>query len=245
MGKPNGYVIYDGPSAWDGNRIVVIVTGLRSRSSNRKTGGMVQTYILRPDVSPMVAVYESEEDASICGDCPHRGVMVDGRRKRRACYVNLGQGVLSVWGAFARGSYPVADVSEVAPLVAGRAVRLGTYGDPGMVPLSLWMALVERAASWTGYTHQWRWIDPAYAWLLMASADSVEDRRAARLAGYRSFYVMPKGSTGRVPGAVMCLSDARGTKCEDCGACAGTRLGAKPNAVDIFIAAHGAGAKYV
>ena len=245
MGKPNGYVIYDGPSAWDGNRIVVIVTGLRSRSSNRKTGGMVQTYILRPDVSPMVAVYESEEDASICGDCPHRGVMVNGRRKRRACYVNLGQGVLSVWGAFTRGSYPVADVSEVAPLVAGRAVRLGTYGDPGMVPLSLWMALVEGAASWTGYTHQWRWIDPAYAWLLMASADSVEDRRAARLAGYRSFYVMPKGSTGRVPGAVMCLSDARGTKCEDCGACAGTRLGVKPNAVDIFIAAHGAGAKYV
>ena len=243
--QPNGYVIYDGPSAWDGKRIAVIVTGIRRQSSNRKTGGMIQTYIIRPDMSPTAAVYESEEDASICGDCPHRGVMVDGRRKNRACYVNLSHGVTQVWQAFNRGSYPVADVADVAPLLAGRAVRLGTYGDPGMVPLALWMALVSTAASWTGYTHQWRRIDPAYSSLLMASADSVDDRRTARLAGYRSFYVMPKGSTGRVPGAVMCLSDARGTKCEDCGACAGTRMGAKPNAVDIFIEAHGPGARHV
>jgi hypothetical protein len=244
MAKSNGYVIYEGPSAFDGAPIVVIVTGLTNRSSNRKTGGMVQTYILRRDVSPMEAVYSSEADASVCGDCPHRGVMVDGRRKARACYVNLGQGPLSVWRAFERGSYPRADVADVAPLVAGRAVRLGTYGDPGMVPLSVWLALVEHAASWTGYTHQWRWIDSAFSLLLMASADSVEDRRAARGLGYRSFYVVPKGSA-KPAGAVLCLSDARGTTCEDCGACAGTRMGAKPNAVDIFITAHGPGAKYV
>jgi hypothetical protein len=223
---------------------VVIVTGLVTRSRNSKTGGMVQTYILRQDVSPTEGVYTSEADASICGDCPHRGVMVEGRRARRSCYVNLGQGPLSVWKAYARGSYPRADVADVAPLVAGRAVRLGTYGDPGMVPLSVWLTLVERAASWTGYTHQWRRIDSAYSLLLMASADSVADRREARLMGYRCFYVVPKG-TRSAAGAVQCLSDARGLHCEDCGACAGTRMGAKPNAVDIFIEAHGPGAKYV
>jgi hypothetical protein len=49
----NGIVIYRGPSILDGSPIVVIATGLGSGSSNRKTGALVQTWILRDDVSPI------------------------------------------------------------------------------------------------------------------------------------------------------------------------------------------------
>ena len=66
-----GYTIYDGPSMLDGQRIVVIVTGIKG-SRNTKTGNMVQTYILRPDMHPLEAV-RTGADVSICGDCPARG----------------------------------------------------------------------------------------------------------------------------------------------------------------------------
>ena len=47
--KQKGFVLYDGPSVLDGQPIVVIAT---METSNRKTGNMVQTWILRSDISP-------------------------------------------------------------------------------------------------------------------------------------------------------------------------------------------------
>ena len=47
---PNGAIIYRGPSLLDGKPIVVIAVGLNSSSKNRKTGNMLQTYILRDDI---------------------------------------------------------------------------------------------------------------------------------------------------------------------------------------------------
>ena len=43
---PNGYVIYDGASLLNGERIIAIA--LTSKSSNSKTGAMMQTYVLTP-----------------------------------------------------------------------------------------------------------------------------------------------------------------------------------------------------
>jgi hypothetical protein len=61
---------------------------------------MVQTFILRADVHPMDAI-KSADDASICGDCVHRG---DATRKR-TCYVDVSKSVSAVYKAFQRGSY--------------------------------------------------------------------------------------------------------------------------------------------
>jgi hypothetical protein len=221
-GRPNGAIIWQGPSAFDGAPIVAIVTGIRGASQNRKTGDMLQTWILRADMSPIDAL-ATDSDESICGGCPLRGILKDGKRKGRACYVNPGQAPLSVWRAFDRGSYPVMSPSDVADVVAGRAIRLGAYGDPAMVPLSVWEDLTRNASSWTGYTHQWR-TRPAYRGLLMASADTVTDRREARAAGWRCFYVVPRGAAFPT-GAMECAATrARNPlQCADCGACAGTR----------------------
>jgi hypothetical protein len=45
-------IIYQGPSLLDGAPIVVIANYSKS---NRKTGGVVQTYILRADMNPLEA----------------------------------------------------------------------------------------------------------------------------------------------------------------------------------------------
>jgi hypothetical protein len=63
------YIIYEGPSLYDGAPIVVLV---QTGSSNRKTGDMVQTYILRSDIDPITAS-RTGKDSAICGTCPHMG----------------------------------------------------------------------------------------------------------------------------------------------------------------------------
>jgi hypothetical protein len=124
-------IIYHGPSLYDGAPIVVIGTFTKS---NSKTGGVVQTYILRDDIDPRDAS-KGGQDVSICGSCPHRGEVNDDPARKiakgRTCYVNLGQGVLITWLALQRGVYPDAqDVASRAAIGAGRVVRVGTYGDP-------------------------------------------------------------------------------------------------------------------
>ena len=48
-------VVYDGPSALDGTRIVAILTGGgQSLSRNEKTGPLAQLWIMRADVAPCV-----------------------------------------------------------------------------------------------------------------------------------------------------------------------------------------------
>lgn len=239
-----GYVVWEGASPIDGAPIVMVVT---LSSANRKTGNMVQSWILRSDMSPVEAMRQGK-DASICGTCPLQGRQIDGKRVGRACYVNVGQAPSSVWRTFKAGGYERLAPAIVGRLIAGRAVRLGAYGDPGLVPVEVLASLVMDAARWTGYTHAWRFIDPAYANLLMASADSVADRRAARKLGYRSFYVMPAhASLAGLRGVMECAStrERNPLQCADCGACAGTRNGAASKAVDVVILAHGTGARYV
>lgn len=237
MAREKGFIVWEGASPIDGAPIVMVMT---MSSTNRKTGDMVQTWILRQDVHPVDAV-KAREDVSICGSCPHRGDPAAGRG--RSCYVNVGQAPAQVWRSYQRGVYRRFTRADWH-LLQGRKVRFGAYGDPGLVPLDVLALLASLSDGWTGYTHQWRSIDPGYADYLMASADSVEDRRAARLKGYRSFYVVPRGAE-KPERAIWCLSEARGTSCLDCGACAGTRQGAVSGAVDVFIEAHGSGAKYV
>ena len=65
-------ILWAGRSAIDGSPIALVATGLGRSSRNEKTGGIVQTWIIRTDMSPTDAV-ATGADAAICGDCPHRG----------------------------------------------------------------------------------------------------------------------------------------------------------------------------
>jgi len=207
---------------------VTIATGLDSSSANAKTGGMIQVWILRRDMSPLDASKSGKDDA-ICGDCPHRGVMVDGKLTARRCYVNLGQGPRSIYVAYTRGRYRHVDASEYAELFGGRLVRFGAYGDPAMMPREVVEGIARVAHGWTGYTHQWR--SESAQWLnayCMASCDSVEDVERARADGWRTFRVARKGDSAKLAREISCPASAEAgkrTTCDKCRLCDGARAG--------------------
>lgn len=235
----SGFVFYDGPSLIDGAPIIGIAV---LKSSNVKTGNMVQTYILRADMAPLAAI-ASGDDASICGDCAHRG---DKQTKRaRTCYVDVAKSVQSVFAAWIRGAYPQVAPSDGARLVAGRVVRIGSYGDPAAIPARHWRALIRRAAGHTGYTHQWRqWFARGLRAIVMASADSASDRDTARAMGWRTFRVR----TAEEPLAareIVCPASPKGgdrRQCITCQACDGAPRGAMQASVAIVV--HGAMARH-
>ena len=154
MPRPNGIIFYSGPSAIDGRPIVAVAVGFHTSSNNRKTGGMIQTHILRSDLSPVTAV-KVGEDKSICGGCIHRPTIAK-RTGADPCYVNVGQGPNSVWKGVQRGIYPAVTPEEFAALCAGRLLRLGSYGEPVAVPHEVWTPALATCAGHTGYTHRWR-----------------------------------------------------------------------------------------
>lgn len=222
----NGFILHE-----DRDR-VIIATGFSSPSDNRKTGDMIQIWILVRQCNPVQAIQEGL-DRLICGSCRHRG---DGHGGNRSCYVNAGQAPLGIYRAWKAGSYlPIPSVS----VFSGRRVRFGAYGDPTWLPLSLALAIAGAASGHTGYTHQWR--KPSLqAWrsILMASVDTTAELVIARSMGWSTFRVSPDMDHHTME--TLCASDREGTPCADCLACAGSRTGQRA----VFIPAHGTGKRH-
>jgi len=236
-----GAILWRGASQLDGAPIVVVATGLGPQGSrNAKTGaGMVQVYILRADMAPLDAA-RSGADASICGDCRHRGTAADGAVRNRTCYVNLAHGPRVAYLMATTARYSHVDLETGAEILRGRTVRLGAYGDPAAVPFQVWQALLAYAAAWTGYTHQWRRA-PELAAYCMASVDTPGERAEARFLGFRTFRVRAAGQAVETR-EVVCPASAEAGKratCDACRACGGNLAKAR---ADIVIAAHGIGA---
>lgn len=227
MSKPNGCILYQGPSMLDGKNIVCIATGLAESSKNAKTGNLIQTWILLEDSSPLETSAQGKDD-SICGDCPHR------RSLNGACYVTIHQAPQSIYKAYKRGIYSQATPENIETMKQ-IGVRAGSYGDPAAVPLDVWETLQPK----TGYTHQWKWLSghkSAKMWqnLMMASCDSLNEREQAKSLGWRCFVTQPENQNNNY-GMVQCPNTTRGISCTNCKLCQGTRIGAK----DVFIPIHG------
>lgn len=230
-----GAIFYRGPSLLTGEPILGVLTGLDHGSQNPKTGSIVQSWILRPDLPPMEAVRRNL-DGAICGDCKLRGEHGHGRR----CYVVPWFAPMNVYRSIA--SYIDADWPTVQALVEGRTIRLGAYGDPAALPFDVWRMLLVTARSWIGYTHQWRRCDPRFKTIAMASVDSLDELRQAQAAGWRTFRVrlgnesLPTGNN-LLPECICPASDEGGhrTTCARCRLCRGTSTLAR----SIVIVAHG------
>lgn len=229
--------IWRGISRLDGvTPLVVLATGVpkmgkaSKRSANAKTGDMIQVWILDANLAP-TAVIRNGQDGSICGTCPHKSKASGGDG---GCYVNVGQGPLSLWRSHVvNGSLPF-DLERFR----GQKVRFGAYGDPAAVPLEVWDAIGEVADGVTGYTHQWRSVDAGYKRWCMASVESIDGAREAVKLGYRLFFARPLG-LGKPKGMVTCpasVEAGRKTVCATCMACGGTSNGRRTN---ITIQAHG------
>ena len=184
--KVQGAVLYEGPSLFNGEDIVVIATGLKHKTENEKTGDMVQIWILVSGKSPIKAQHSGEDD-TICGTCKHRHF--------RSCYVNLIRGPEHVWQAYQDGKYKRFDMNDIrtAELFRDRHVRLGAYGDPAVVPLDVWKTVTYVCAGWTGYTHQWKRAPIGLREYCMASCDTIEEAEDAKSRGWRPFLVRQVG----------------------------------------------------
>ena len=236
--KSNGYILFRNST------VVVIATGIKRASANKKTGKMVQVWILRADMSPLEAI-KTGKDARICGNCPHRGFRIPagilGKRhnkteRKRTCYVEVGRAPSAIYGAFKRGIYPFLPLENYADVFSGKSIRLGAYGDPAVMPPAVVAELCRVSTRHTGYTHQWRtsgaWLKP----FVMASCDSIADYQDAAAQGWRTFRV----TVGMTPhaGEILCPASAEAgfkTQCARCGLCNGA--GAAKN---IYIPVHGA-----
>jgi hypothetical protein len=235
-----GYIAYEGPSIIDGSPIVVIVNKIDG-SDNVKTGAIVQTFILRSDISPIDAL-NTGADVSICGDCGHRPYLIKtGESDEPPCYVNVGRSVRSVFDAYKRGRYVEADPATIARALSDKIVRLGTYGDPFAAPVAMWLKILRYAAGHRGYTHQWQRPDfdvQAWAPLVMASADNIDQAAHANLLGMRVFRVSVgvDVQAGEASCPASREAGARAT-CAKCTLCSGTSIQAR----DIVIADHATG----
>lgn len=229
-----GAVIHRGPSQLDGQPIVVVAVWA---STNRKTGDMLQTYIMRSDIDPLTA-NKYGEDYSICGNCALRGTpTLDPTKKQaedRPCYVVLGQGPTVVWNGLQRGIYPdYTNRQQRRALGRGRMVRIGTYGDGAAAPRFVWDDLLFEAEGHNAYSHNGG--DPR---IYMQSADTLPQAQAAWSSGFRTFRVVHDTSHLQ-PNEILCPS-SRGVQCVDCRLCGGSQVKAK----SIAIVVHGNGAKH-
>lgn len=226
-----GVELWRGASVIDGSPIVYVAT---LSSSNRKTGNMIQTWILRQDVSPVDAV-KTGADESICGNCIHRAQ--DGQR--RSCYVNVGQAPRAIWKSWTEGKYQKVDPLDFGAFYhTHRSIRLGAYGDPAAVPFQVTdLFMGFKWLSRTGYTHQWEWCREEWSAYVMASVDNLTQKEEANYMGYRTFRV---GGPDDEPTSdeLLCLAESHNLQCHDCGLC----CGAKKKSKNIFIKAHGSGA---
>jgi len=214
-------VIYRGPSLIDGAPIVGVAV---YSGRNSKTGRVLQTYIIRADMNPLEAS-KTGADVSICGTCPLRGTATDDPARKQAagrrCYVNLGQGPLSVFRALERGRYPDVDPAAIG---AGRMVRVGTYGDPAAIPGEVWDAMLSQATTWTAYTHQKPWRPD----IAMQSADTLDEAQAHWRAGRRTFRVLTGLADLDPANEALCPASkeaGRRVQCAACKLCKGSARG--------------------
>ena len=230
-------VFYKGPSLLTGAPIVAILTGLRRAARNTKTGNMLQTYILRSDMTPNEAIVSGGDDA-ICGDCSLRSAT---GAIGRACYVNWWQAPSRVHHALYR--HEGVTSPEAGKLARGRYVRVGTYGDPAAIPFIIWRDLLEHVSGWTGYTHQWRTCDRAFRGILMASVDTPAEQLEAVRRGWRTFRARAEHEQVGV-GEVRCPASSEmghALTCRECEMCRGGAV-LRPN---VTIIAHGPRAKWI
>ena len=231
---PAGYVIYDGPSKYDNVDIVVIAT---MKTKNTKTGKMIQTWILRKDVEPHIAV-KTGQDSTVCGVCPLRPLAYKANKLKKPCYVISYKAPLSVYRRWKRGGYPTIKPANFRKLLQGESIRLGSYGDPASVPFNIWESIGIGSGEFkhTGYTHGYLLpnFDPRALDITMISLDPTTPQVPDGLTG-RTFRVIT--DTAQVlPTEILCPASEQGgrkTTCADCGLCAGLTRTAKNIAIVI------------
>ncbi len=227
--SPNGCIVWEGNSLVDNAPIVLILTGLERPSQNRKTGPMVQSFVIRQDIEPLEAVL-TQKDSSVCDQCP---------LKRGTCYVDL-RPINTIWRKYAAGEYPYISQQVLTHLKNRRKLlRITAYGEATVIPFEVWEKLFKWCKPGTGYTHRWQVCDTRWQKFLMASIETPAQAYQAWKLGWRTFRaILPEEPL--LPGEILCKNYThKWVTCEDCLLCNGTRK----KAANIADPVHGLGWK--
>lgn len=217
---PNGIILWEGQSRIDNTDIVALATGLK-RGNNKKTGNVIQVWILAKNIHPCEAK-RTGKDFGICGDCKHRHF--------KSCYVEMLRGPISVYNAYKAGSYVKYNSKKHLMLFKDKVVRIGAYGDPVAIPLATIKKIHKVAKFILGYTHQWKMAKAqSYKPYLMASVDTIsgyhKEFHAAISKGWRTFRARSIDDTIIYDNEMICPASAEAgklTNCHNCGACSGS-----------------------
>ena len=180
-------------------------------SSNSKTGDMVQLAILPIDNKPTEAL--KNRQLPNCSSC----ALIS------TCYVNT----VSLNAVYKQ---TVNQAVSAVPKQLRAPIRLGSWGDPGLLPLSLLQQLIGAAGAHTGYTHLWQQIGQEYSAVLMASIDHLTAKQQRltvqqlkQLAwdkGYRTYSILQPGEKQSAQER-SCLYVSNNTQCRYCKLCDG------------------------
>lgn len=223
-------LIWEGPSRhrYKGKRdpIQAILTGYQpsNLSRNRKTGPMVQLWILPRDVQPSIAA-QTGADASCCAGCPRRNILAKAQ-DIAACYEVLIHGPDQVWKSHRGHHADLSQSSDAAPIIRAFGLRFGAYGDPALLPEKVLRVLFDVSGGrHTGYTHCWRL--KGVQWLkefFMASVDNLDEMRTAQTMGWRTFRARKK-DLPLVAGELQCPAakevENKTKQCWNCLQCNG------------------------
>lgn len=215
-----------GFTLFESNDIIVVAT---LKTSNRKTGNMVQVWILDPSTDPVQSVKTGKDASTVCKGCKFAS--------GNGCYVNVGQAPLQIWKGYHKGIYPMLQPKHYDTVFGDRKVRFGAYGNPSMIPLGIVSYIAKVSKGWTGYFHDWHMMSAekakAYGKYFMASTETESSRCKASDIGLRYFHVSPN----QPENTIECLSDTKGISCADCQLCQGLN---KSRLQSVWINPHGA-----
>lgn len=220
-----------------------------TKLADKTTGKLVDSITILSDSAHPVEAVKSGQDETVCGDCPMRPLLAKAAKAKGLdapeCYVNkLTGGPGGLWKAREK----MEGMEAYNALIAkGKRwlLRFGAYGEPVLLGSALVAELIKGYRMHTGYTHQWRRADNAWAaGYFMASVASAEERMQAKQLGYRTFRVAPLGTTPE-PGEVVCPASASNSEADKktCSRCPVACNGNKPGKrmPDILEYDHGPG----
>ena len=206
---------------------VFIATGFKNWSQNSKIVGsqkiqVISTYFL--DLSEINQESQDRHFGAKCHNCTSQYL----------CYVFRDN--VSVKKAFQKGQYIEVDLNTMLSILGNYIVRLGTYGDPSVLPKHFLLALKSRKV--LAYSHFWDVFDLSNTGI-MASVETLALAEKARKKGYRVFLNNIEGHSDeflRNQGFIMCLFESKGVSCVKCKLCT---LGTSPKTKDIYVNPHG------
>ena len=214
---------------YENSKVVAIAT---SDSTNRKTGKGIQVWILDRTMHPSDSRKSGNDSKNQCKGCPLASYS--------GCYV-IDMPLTSIYKKYMAGGYETLKPNSKAwdEFFSVPYVRLGAYGNPSCLPISIVASISSLAERVTGYFHDWHLMTAdkarSYGRFLMASTHPATFA-AAKSLGLRTFTTGKLASTGSY--GIECLADSKGMTCAECGLCDGTQRNSTTRP-DVWIDPHG------